>query len=325
MQSTIELNTGICKDVQEVRRDLTDLAVQLQPTLDDLGCALISAGTHPTATWPGQAISNKKRYRELVEKVQWPAQRLMIFGLHVHVGIDSGEKAIAIFNALCSYIPQFLALSASSPFWQGNDTGLASVRVKVFETLPTAGLPYRMTNWGEFQNFMNTLVSADAISSVREVWWDIRPHPGFGTVELRMCDGMPTMSELISLVALIHSTTVWLSDMYDEGHLIPPQRHWIIRENKWRASRWSLDAEIITGSEGEKQTIADNMEDLLEIVAPVSEKLNCRKELEGVRDIMNLGPSYLRQRNIYEQTGKFEPVVDALIEEWITDQRVYSA
>ena len=324
LQSTIELNTGICKDVGEVGRDLTSLMEKIRPICDDLGCAVISAGTHPTATWPEQHITADERYKTLVDRVQWPAQRLMIFGLHVHVGVDSPEKTIALFNVLCSYIPHFLALSASSPFWQGNDTGLASVRVKVFETLPTAGLPYRMLNWGEFQRFMKTLVSAGTIETIREVWWDIRPHPGFGTVELRMCDGIPTMSELLSIVALIHSTVVWLSDMYDRGEMVDLHRHWVIRENKWRAARWSLDADIIVDDEGAQETISDSLEQMLTILHPVSEKLNCEEELKGVHKIIESGPSYKRQRAIYQKEGRFEAVVDALIEEWKTDRRVDS-
>ncbi|MFQ6674873.1 MAG: glutamate--cysteine ligase [Fidelibacterota bacterium] len=324
LQSTIELNTGICKDVGEVRRDLKNLMDQIQPICDDLGCALISAGTHPTAVWPEQAITDNQRYRQLVDRVQWPAQRLMIFGLHVHVGINSPEKAIALFNALSGYIPHLLAVSASSPFWQGNDTGLASVRVKVFETLPTAGLPYRMLNWGEFQRFMNTLVAARAIETIREVWWDIRPHPGFGTVELRMCDGIPTMTELVSVVALSHCLVVWLSQKYDEGDMLRLDRHWVIRENKWRAARWSLDASIIVDDQGNQETISRSLEGLMGTLGPISEQLNCRKELEGIRRIVDSGPSYQRQRGIYRKTGRFEPVVDALIEEWRTDRRVRS-
>ncbi|MCH8012723.1 MAG: glutamate--cysteine ligase [Candidatus Marinimicrobia bacterium] len=319
LQSTIEINTGICRNVKEVKRDLTNLMSRLLPISDDMGCAFISAGTHPTATWPEQDITDIARYKNLIDRVQWPAQRLMIFGLHVHVGINSPEKAIAVFNSLTTYIPHFLAISASSPFWQSYDTGLASVRAKVFETLPTAGLPYRMLNWAEFQRFMKTLVAANAIETVREVWWDIRPHPGFGTVELRMCDGIPTMSELLSIVALAHCTVVWLSEQYDEGNYLPLHRHWVVRENKWRASRWSLEGQIIIDEEGNQKTISEEIRDFLEILQPVSVKLGCQQELQDVRGILKRGPSYKRQRNIYNKTGNFNAVVDALVEEWRND------
>jgi len=325
LQSTIELNTGVCTDVKEVQRDLESVLAEVRSVCDDLDCNMISAGTHPFSTWPQQAITQEDRYRELVERVQWPAQRLMIFGLHVHVGMDSAEKSVAVFNALTGCIPQLLALSASSPFWQGNDTGLASVRSKVFETLPTAGLPETLVNWGEFQNFMNTLITAGAIESIREVWWDIRPHPGFGTVELRVCDGMPTMRELLAVVAFTHCAAVWLAREYEEGRLKPLDRHWVTSENKWRAARWGLDAQMILDDHGTQMRNDKRIAEMLAKLRPLGKELNCAAELENVEEILELGPSYLRQRKIYKQTGRLEPVVDALVEEWRTNERVTSA
>ncbi len=325
LQSTIELNTGVCADVKEVQRDLESVLAEVRSVCDDLGCNMISAGTHPFSTWPQQAITQEDRYRELVERVQWPAQRLMIFGLHVHVGMDSAEKSVAVFNALTGCIPQLLALSASSPFWQGNDTGLASVRSKVFETLPTAGLPETLVNWGEFQNFMNTLITAGAIESIREVWWDIRPHPGFGTVELRVCDGIPTMRELLAVVAFTHCAAVWLAHEYEEGRLKPLDRHWVTSENKWRAARWGLDAQMILDDHGTQMRNDKRIAEMLAKLRPLGKELNCAAELKNVEEILELGPSYLRQRKIYKQTGRLEPVVDALVEEWRTNERVTSA
>ena len=246
----------------------------------------------------------------------------MIFGLHVHVGMDSGEKAVAVFDQLSNYIPQFLALSASSPFWQGNDTGLASVRTKVFETLPTAGLPEQLVNWGEFQAFMNTLIAAGAIESIREVWWDIRPHPGFGTVEMRMCDGAATMGELLAITAFMHCAAVWLSEEYENGNLRPPTRHWILKENKWRAARWGLEAQLIQDDEGNQVSNADIVKKMIDDFTPLSRRLNCHEELMSVREILDHGPSYLRQRKVFEKSGQFEIVVDALVEEWKTGERV---
>jgi len=324
LKSTLELNTSVCHSVKEVRRDLTKLVNKLQPLCERLGCGMISAGTHPFSTWPGQEITEQDRYQELIKRVQWPAQRLMIFGLHVHVGMDSGEKAVAVFNALTGHIPQFLALSASSPFWQGNDTGLASVRTKVFETLPTAGLPETLVNWSEFENFMKTLMTAGAIESIREVWWDIRPHPGFGTVELRMCDSLPTMDELIAMTAYMHCVTVWLGQAYDKGKLKPLDHHWIIRENKWRAARWGLDANLIIDNHGNQQTNSDRVYEMLNNLNEISRDLDCEKELALVKEILHHGTSCQRQRSIHKKTGKLEPVVDALLEEWNSNKRVLS-
>ncbi len=315
IQSTIELNTDVCNNIAAVRTDLTERLNSLFAICDELGYELACVGTHPFSRWDEQDITPKDRYHMLVDRCQWPARRLMIFGLHVHVGVPSGEKAIAIFNSLSTFLPHLLALSASSPFFDGNDTGLASSRVKIFETLPTAGLPYRLINWAEFQRFMITLVNAKAIESIREVWWDIRPHPGFGTVELRICDGLPTLDEVIALTAFIQALVVWLGEQYDEGVYLPVHRHWIVRENKWRAARWSVDAEIIVDEEGNLQPLAENIEELLEILSPVAKRLGSHHELVRVREIMRHGPSYRRQRRVFEETGDFKQVVAALARE----------
>ena len=275
IQSTVELNTNVCPNVAAVRIELSERIRQLLATCDELGYEIASVGTHPFAEWPEQEVTPKNRYRRLVDRCQWPARRLMIFGLHVHVGVQSGEKAIAVFNSLTTYLPHLLALSASSPFFNGVDTGLASCRVKVFESLPTAGLPYRLLNWAEFQRLMITLVNAKAIESIREVWWDVRPHPDFGTVEVRICDGLPTLDEVIAMTAMIQALVVWLGDQYDEGTYLPLQRYWIVRENKWRAARWAVDAEIIVDEDGGLERLSDLIEKLLGLLGPVARRLGC--------------------------------------------------
>ncbi|MFQ5604753.1 MAG: glutamate--cysteine ligase [bacterium] len=315
IQSTIELNTDVCSNISAVRTDLTERLQGLFKICDGLGYELACVGTHPFSKWSEQDITPKDRYHMLVDRCQWPARRLMIFGLHVHVGVPSGEKAIAVFNALTTFLPHLLALSASSPYFDADDTGLASTRVKIFETLPTAGLPYRLLNWAEFQRFMITLVNAKAIESIREVWWDIRPHPGFGTVELRVCDGLPTLNEVITLTALIQALVVWLCEQYDEGMYLPVHRHWIVRENKWRAARWSVDAEIITDEDGNLKPLADAIEELVEMLAPIAKRLGSYDELKQVGEIIKIGPSYKRQRKIYAETGDHKEVMNALIKE----------
>src|SRR5438445_8377822 len=207
--------------------------------------------------------------------MQWVARRLQIFGIHVHVGVRSAEKAIAIANALSAYIPHFLALSASSPYWMGQDTGLASSRSKVFESLPTAGLPYQLSGWSEFEDFMETLVSAKAISSIREVWWDVRPHPDFGTIEFRICDGMPTMTEVATAAALSQCLVEWLDSLYERGYTLPVPRSWVVRENKWRAARHGTDAEIIVDDRGSLARITDAIAELEEALAPTAHRLEC--------------------------------------------------
>ena len=178
LECTIEVITDVCPTVKEVRRDLGDKLERLVDVADGLGYRILCTGTHPFSSWADQTVSPDPRYHRLIENCQWAARRLLIFGVHTHVGLGSGEEAIAVANSLGTYIPHFLALSSSSPYWMGRDTGLASTRSKIFETLPTAGLPYKMENWGQFQRFMRTLIGAGTIRSIREVWWDIRPHPG---------------------------------------------------------------------------------------------------------------------------------------------------
>ena len=316
MESTIELNTDVCADVPAVRRELGERVGGLLQVCDESGYELASAGTHPFARWSEQRITRKERYQALVERCQWPARRLMIFGLHVHVGVENGEKAIAVFNTLTAYLPHLLALSASSPFFTGLDTGLASSRVKVFESLPTAGLPYRLLDWAEFQRFMHTLLNARAIESVREVWWDVRPHPDFGTIEVRICDGLPTLDEVLAMTALIQALVVWLGEQYDEGTRPPPQRHWIVRENKWRAARWATAAEIIVDEEGRLQRLSDSIEALLERVRPVADRLGSAAELARIDEILRLGPSAERQRAVYEETGEFRNVMERLVQQF---------
>ena len=320
LESTIEIITGICSTAAEARADLESTLAELQPYLDRRDLAFICSGTHPFSDWAKQQISPNPRYERLVEEMQWLARRLQIFGIHVHVGVRSAEKAIAIANALTAYIPHFLALSASSPYWMGQDTGLASSRSKVFEALPTAGLPYQLAGWSEFEDFMHTLVSAKAISSIREVWWDIRPHPDFGTIEFRICDGMPTMSEVAAVAAISQSLVEWLDTLDDRGYTLPVPRSWVVRENKWRAARHGIDAEVITDESGSLACISDAIGNLVEELTPTAHRLGCEAEARHALAIVKNGPSYLRQRDVVASGGTLVDVVDSLVQELRTDR-----
>ncbi len=321
LESTIEIITGVCGNVAEARRDLEGTLAELQEHTGRRGLALMCSGTHPFTDWETQTITPNPRYARLVEEMQWMARRLQIFGIHVHVGIKSAEKAIAIANALSAYIPHFLALSASSPYWMGRDTGLASARSKVFEGLPTAGLPYQLSGWDEFEQFMQTLVSANAIQSIREVWWDIRPHPDFGTVELRICDGIPTFSEIAAVAALSQCLVEWMDSLMDRGYSLPMPRGWVVRENKWRAARHGIHAEVIVGDSGDNVVpLCTAVHELVEELSPVAERLDCIKELRHCLTILEDGPSYLRQRAVVERGGTLPDVVDSLIREMETDE-----
>ena len=206
LQSCVEVITGICQTVGQAREDLAGTVAEVSKAADERNLGVMCSGTHPITDWTTQRITDNARYALLVDRNQWVARQLQIFGVHVHVGVRAPNKAMPIVNGLLSYLPHFLALSASSPYWIGSDTGLASYRSKVFEALPTAGLPYQLSGWHEFEKYMDALISSHTIESVREVWWDIRPHPGFGTVELRICDGMPTLDEIVCVAALAWSS-----------------------------------------------------------------------------------------------------------------------
>jgi carboxylate-amine ligase len=320
MESTIEINTDICTTAAEARTDLEATIAEVIVHTEPRGLALMCSGTHPFSHWVHQKITPNPRYERLVDQMQWPARQLQIFGIHVHVGVRSAEKALAIANAMAAYIPHFLALSASSPFWLGQDTGLASCRSKIFELLPTAGLPYPLTGWAEFEEFMSTLKAARAIESIREVWWDVRPHPTFGTVELRICDGVPTLSEVAAIGALTQCLVEWMDSLVDRGFSLPHPRQWIVRENKWRAARYGIDAQIIVDDAGDLMPVRRAIADLVEELGPIAQRLHCVDELHFALDILGTGPSYVRQRAIANETANLHDVVDALVQELATDR-----
>ncbi len=323
-ECTIEIITGVCQDVAEARADLEATLALVQTAAAARGLAVLCSGTHPFSVWSQQQVSPNPRYARLIQEMQWMAKRLQIFGVHVHVGVRSPEKAVSIANALAGYIPHFLALSASSPYWEGRDTGLASSRSKVFEGLPTAGLPAPIEDWADFERFMETLVSSAAISTVREVWWDIRPHPDFGTVELRMCDGIPTMSEICAVAALAQSLVAWLDSLDDRGYTLPRHREWVLRQNKWRAGRHGLDTDLIADEQGRLEPARQAIVDLVAEVTPSAQRLGCADELAFVHEILEVGPSYVRQRAMAgpDASGaeQLRPVVDQLVREMVTDR-----
>jgi carboxylate-amine ligase len=319
LQSTVEIITGICQNVAEARADLTASLEELTTYTDRRGLLLMCAGSHPFSNPVHQEITPNDRYRRLVDEMQWPARQMQIFGIHVHVGVRSGEKAIAMVNALSTYIPHFLALSASSPYWMGYDTGLASCRSKVFEGLPTAGPPWQLTGWAQFERFMDTLIAARTIATIREVWWDIRPHPGFGTVELRICDGLTNLREVAVMAALSQCLVHRFDRLIDRGYTLPVPKAWVVRENKWRAARYGIDASIIVDDEGTTVPLRDALVELVEELTPIARRLGCVPELHDTMQILDWGPSYIRQRAVVEDGGSLTDVVDSLVAELRSD------
>jgi len=317
-ESCIEIITGVCDTVGQARLDLEETLNEVRQAAGARGLTVVCSGSHPFSLWSEQSISPNERYESLVHEMAWMARRLQIFGVHVHVGVRSPDKAITITNAIGNHIGHFLALSASSPFWEGHDTGLASARSKVFEGLPTAGLPANVANWEQFEQYMTTLVAAGAISTVREVWWDVRPHPDFGTVELRMCDGLATLAEVASIAALAQCLVVHVDRLDDHGNA--PQRHkdWVMGENKWRAARHGLDAQLIVDEQGTTMSARDAIAELVRELEPISVELGCAAELNGVLTIIEHGPGYARQREASEGGTNLWAVVDMLARELST-------
>lgn len=316
LQNTVELVTGICETVGDATRDLQQTVDELRAFTEPRGLGLMCAGTHPLTSWATQEVSPKPRYQELVDEMQLLARQLQIFGVHVHVGVRSPDKAMPIVNALTQYVPHFLALTASSPYWLGQDTGLASMRSKVFEMLPTAGLPYQLADWPEFEAYMETLISTGTITSIKEVWWDIRPHPQFGTVELRVCDGIPTLAEVGMVAALAQCLVEKLDAELDRGYVLPVPKGWVVRENKWRAARHGLDADIIVGETDAVVPLRTSLQELVHDLGPVAERLGCPEELSRVGLVLETGASYQRQRAVAAaHEGRLEAVVDSLLQE----------
>jgi carboxylate-amine ligase len=318
-ESTIEVITGVCGSVREATADLAGTVSLLRDLAERHGIGLMCSGTHPISDYAHQQITDDNRYSRLVSQMQWLARRLLIFGVHVHVGVRSPDKAMPIMNALMAHIPHFLALSASSPYWLGGDTGLASSRSQVFASLPTAGLPYPLEDWPGFESFMETLVASGTIETIREVWWDIRPHPNFGTVELRICDGLPTLMEVGAVAALAQCLVDRMNTQIDRGYRLPKPQRWLVQENKWRAARYGLDAQIMVDGRGAVRSVRDDLVDLVEDLLPVARRLGCASELSDVLAVLESGASYTRQRAAARRAdGDLVGVVDTLLEEMNT-------
>jgi glutamate---cysteine ligase / carboxylate-amine ligase len=320
MQSTIELATGICSTVAEAKEDLATTIAQLQRVTSARDMMLTCAGTHPFSNWRDAKMAPVQRYAELVEQMQWLVRRIQLFSVQVHVGLTDGSTAIPIINALSGYLPHFLALTASSPYWNGEDTGLASIRAVIFGELPTAGPPHRLSDWKEFEDYMDTLLRAGTIRSIKEVWWDIRPHPDFGTIEIRICDGVPTLREIGMVAALSQCLVQQLSLQIDRGYRLPSPASWVVRDNKWRATRYGLDAIVITDDSGATAPMRDELYELVRELEPIADRLGCGSELSVVSEVLDQGASYERQRAVMADGGALTEVVDALVTEFAEDR-----
>ncbi|MFF1572907.1 glutamate--cysteine ligase [Leifsonia sp. NPDC058292] len=316
LQNTVELVSRVHKTVPAAITDLQELIGLVRGVTDPLGVELMCAGTHPFAQWYDQRITENERYERLLDRTQWWGRQMMIWGIHVHVGIDDRDKALPIVNGLLTYYPHLQALSASSPYWGGAKTGYASNRALMFQQLPTAGLPWQFGSWANYEEYVQDLVTTGVVTDHSEVRWDIRPSPKWGTVEMRACDGLSTADEVGAVAALIHCLTDRMSQQLDDGEEPVTLQPWFVRENKWRAARYGLDAEIIVSPDGEERLVSDALRDLVVDLSPVAERLGCLAELETVDVILRNGASYQRQLAVAEANGgSLQAVVSSLTHE----------
>jgi carboxylate-amine ligase len=314
--NTVELVSGVHRTVGAAVSDLDGQLRELRDVTLGRGIDIIGSGSHPFALWHDQPVANKERYHKLIERTRWWGRNMMIWGVHVHVGIDDRDKVMPILNAMLSYIPHLQALSASSPYWSGVDTGYASNRSLMFQQLPTAGLPYQLPDWAAFEDYVADMTKPGIIDDYTEVRWDIRPSPRWGTLEVRFCDGASTHRELAAVAALIHCLVEHLSTRIDDGEHVRVLQPWYVRENKWRAARYGLGAEVILDNAGNEQPVTDDIRGLLVTLAPVAERLGCATELASIATILDEGASYTRQLRVAAANdGDLSAVVKALAQE----------
>ncbi len=316
LRNTVEVVTGICEDVPEAMADLADTIRSVRRTARAMGVDLYAAGTHPFAEWSVQLLTPGDRYEELINRTQWWGRQMLIWGLHVHVGLGERSHVLPIVSSLLNHFPHLQALSASSPLWSGTDTGYASNRAMMFQQLPTAGLPFQFRTWAEYEAFVDDHFRTGVIEHLNDIRWDIRPSPGLGTVEMRVCDVVSTVREVAALTALTQCLVVDLDRRLRAGEEVPTMPPWYVQENKWRAARYGLDAEIILDAAGNERLVTDDLHDLLERLTPLARELRCEDELASVADIPKLGASYQRQRRVLAETdGDLMAVVDSVVAE----------
>jgi carboxylate-amine ligase len=317
LTNTVEVTSGIGDTVAAAVDDIADAIAAIRTVTNPMSVELLCAGSHPFAQWYDQSITDKTRYHKLIERTQWWGRNMMIWGIHVHVGVEDVNKVIPIINALAAYLPHLQALSASSPFWAGERTGYASNRSLVFQQLPTAGLPWPLKDWSEFESYLDDMVGTGVMEDATEVRWDIRPAPRWGTIEVRACDGMSTLPELAAVAALVQTLVEEFSRALDEGRELMTLQPWFVRENKWRAARYGLDARIIVDRDGTQAPVRDHLRETLERVADIAVELKCARELSAIETTLAQGASYARQLMVADAAnGDLREVVHHLIREF---------
>ena len=314
-QSIVEMGTKICNDVGELRAEIYRMRRELVGAADRAGLQVAAAGTHPFSSWIDQVISPGERYKNIVDELQQLARSLLIFGIHVHVAMPDPTTTIDLMNQVRYFLPHLLALSTSSPFWMGRDTGLKSFRTTIFRRFPRTGVPEDFGSWSEYENYIKLLVDLNCIDNAKKIWWDVRPHPMFGTLEFRICDVPTSAEDSITLAALTQALVVKLHRLYSKNQAWRTYPRALIEENKWRAVRWGIDGKLIDFGKRIEVPLRDLAAEILEFVDDVLDDLGSRHEVEGVHRILREGTSAERQLQIFKDTGSLQAVVKHLVAE----------
>ena len=303
LQSTVEVATEPAETVAAALAEAGELRRRARDEAEERGVAVLSAGTHPFSRYEHQDVTEKPRYEELVDALRWAAERQLIFGLHVHVGLETANQAIAVANALRTWLPELLAASANSPFWHGRDSGLASTRSKVFDAMPRSGLPPAFASFDEFELVVERGVKTKSFEDYTFIWWDLRPHPRLGTIEIRICDAQTRLENVAAIVALVQSLAATLAERYERDGTLGMQPITLVEENKWRAVRYGLDATLVDLERDEERPARDALRELADFAAPAAKKLGCGDELALVEDLLRRGDGASEQRGVHERAG----------------------
>ncbi len=306
IQSMVEVTTGICRDSKGVSMDMEATVRVLEHAADQAECLIHAASLHPFAKACEQTVSDEERYRDILEELQIVGRRLITQGLHVHVGMADGETAIRVFDRMRSLLPLFLALTASSPFYQSEDTGLCSYRSKLFEALPRSGMPEALGSWSDYCSFVNLLTSAGVIKTTRDIWWDVRPHPELGTVEVRICDVPSKFRYITAMAALIQAAAMFLAERADD---IAIENRAIINSNKWQAARYGLEGNFVDPFTRTKIPAPDAIRGLMERLHAYLDLFNASDQADTIEEMLKRGCSANRQRRIYLQTGSLKEII----------------
>ena len=314
IQSMIEVGTGVCANIQEAREDITKLRCIISSLARKKGMEIAAASTHPFSKWSDQKIFDDERYEFLVQELQMVARSLLIFGVHVHVGIKDLDRRIHIMNAARYFLPHVLAMTTSSPFWLGFNTGLKSYRSEVFKKFPRTDIPDHFESFQQFQGYVDLLVKMNCMDDAKKIWWDVRPHPYFPTLEFRICDIPTRVDDTIAIAALFQAIVAKLDSLIDKNLGFRLYHRRLIQENKWRAIRYGLDGKLLDLGKQKEVHVKDLIRELLDFVDDVVDDLDSRKEIEHIHTILERGTSADEQLRVYHESGeKFEPVVDMLI------------